>query len=74
MNELQIARLVEEIETMDFREHCWGSELLERASSIRDIRVARAFALVHHSLSNKETFSAHVLRNIIKTIDAPTFP
>lgn len=74
MNELQITRLVEEIETMDFREHCWGSELLERASSIRDIRVVRALALVHHSLSNKEAFSAHVLRNIIKTIDAPTFP
>lgn len=74
MNDEDIQRLVHEIETMDFREHCWESELLERASSVRDIRVVRALALVHQSLSNKEAFSAHVLRNIIKTIDAPTFP
>lgn len=36
--------------------------------------MVRALALVHHSLSNKEALSAHILRNIIKMIDAPTFP
>ena len=74
MNEQDIKRLVDEIECADFREFWWESELLELASQVRDIRLVRALALRHHGLSNKEAFSAHVLRNAIKTIDAPTFP
>ena len=74
MNDEDIKRLVEEIDRADFREFSWGSDLLERASQVRDIRVVQALALRHHGLSNKEAFSAHVLRNAIKTIDAPTFP
>jgi hypothetical protein len=74
MNEQQIMQMVDEIETVDFREFWWESELLERASGVRDVRVVRSLALRHHGLSNKEAFSAHVLRNAIKMIDAPTFP
>ena len=74
MTEDEILRLVREIETMDIREHYEGSALFDRASSVRDIRVVRALALVHQGLSNKEANSAHALRNIIKAIDAPTFP
>jgi len=74
MTEQQITMLVDEIQTADAREFWWGSHLLERASIVRDLRVVRALALRHHGLSNKEAFSAHVVRNAIKTIDAPVFP
>jgi hypothetical protein len=67
-------RLIDEIASVDFREFWWGSELLERASRVRDVRVVQALALRHHGLSNKDAFSAHVLRNALKMIDAPIFP
>lgn len=74
MNEEDIQRLVDEIESVDFRVLCWEGELLKRASSVRDIRVVCALALRHHGLMNKAAYSAQVLRNAIKTLDAPTFP
>jgi hypothetical protein len=74
MHEQEIRRLVGEIENISFREFWWGSELLDRASRVRDVRVVRVLALRHHGLSNKNAFSAHVVRNTIKTIDAPEFP
>ena len=74
MNEADIQRLVDEVETVHFREFQWGHDLLERASLVRDVRMVRALALRHVRLSNKEAFSAHALRNAIKTIDAPMFP
>ena len=73
MNEQEIRRLVDEIENVSFQEFWWGSELLDRASRVRDVRVVRALALRHHGLSNKMAFSAHVIRNTIKIIDAPEF-
>ena len=73
MNEQEITRLVHEIDNVDAREFWWDSELLHRASRVRDVRVVRALALRHHGLSNKEAFSAHVIRNAIKTIDASDF-
>ena len=66
-------RLVHEINNVDAREFWWDSDLLHRAARVRDARVIRALALRHHGLSNKEAFSAHVVRNAIKTIDAPDF-
>ncbi len=73
MKENETEQLVAEIEQVDFREFWWDSALLARASSVRDVRVVRALALRHHSLSNKSAFSAHVVRNTIKAIDAPDF-
>src|SRR6266853_1440723 len=73
MSEHEITRLVDKIENVDFRQFWWDSPLLERASRIRDARVVRALAIRHHGLSNKEAFSAHVIRNAIKTIDVPDF-
>jgi hypothetical protein len=74
MNEQEITRLVDEIENADVPQLWWDSELLTRASRVRDVRVVKALALCHHNLSNKEAFSAHAVRNAIKTIDAPDFP
>lgn len=73
MNEQEIRQLVDEIERVNFHEFWWGSELLDGASRVRDVRVVQALALRHHGLSNKEAFSAHILRNAIKTIDVPDF-
>jgi len=73
MSEQEIKQLVGEIESVDFREFWWDSKLLERASRVPDVRVVRALALRHHGLSNKAAFSAHVVRNTIKIIDAPDF-
>ena len=69
-----MAQLVREIENADVPQLWWDSELLARASRVRDVRAVRALALCHHSLSNKEAFSAHTVRNAIKIIDAPDFP
>lgn len=74
MNEQEVRQLVDEIENVNAQEFWWDSELLDRASRVRDVRVVRALALRHHALSNKQAFSAHVVRNTIKTIDAPHFP
>jgi hypothetical protein len=73
MNEQEITQLVDEIDNADPEQLWWDSELFNRAARVRDVRVVRALALCHHSLSNKEAFSAHVVRNALKTIDAPDF-
>lgn len=73
MNEQEIAQLVDEIDNAGPEQLWWDSDLFNRAARVRDVRVVRALALCHHSLSNKEAFSAHVVRNALKTIDAPDF-
>jgi hypothetical protein len=74
MNEQNVRQLVDEIENANTREFWWDSELLGRVSQVKDVRMVWALALRHHGLSNKDAFSAHVVRNTIKTIDAPDFP
>jgi len=73
MNESDVVSLINEIESVDFREFWWGSPLLARASEVRDSRVAQALVYRHHGLSNKEAFSAHVIRQAIKKCDGPDF-
>lgn len=73
MNEQEIARLVDEIDNAGPTQLWWDSELFNRAARVRDVRVVQALALCHHTLSNKEAFSAHVVRNALETIDAPDF-
>jgi len=73
MNDTQINQLVEEINNVG-GEQFWGeSNLFERAAQVHDVRVVRALVLLHHSFSNKEAISAHVVRNTIKAIDGPDF-
>jgi len=73
MKDTQINQLVEEINNAG-GEQFWGeSNLFERAAQVHDARVVRALVLLHHSLSNKEAISAHVVRNTIKAIDGPEF-
>lgn len=74
MSNTQIDRIVDEIESASAQQLWWDSELLERASRVHDGRVVSALGLRHHALANKEAFSAHVVRNAIKTIDQPDFP
>ena len=73
MNPENITALVREIENVDFREFWWDSPLLSHAAKAKDPHVVHALALRHHCLMNKEAFSAHVVRNTIKLIDAPSF-
>jgi hypothetical protein len=73
VNEVEIERLVAEIENVDFREFWWDSNLLRRASQVQDGRVVSALVLRHQCLSNKKAFSAHVIREAIKAIDGPGF-
>lgn len=73
MTEIEICRLVEDIDTVDFREFWWGSGLLDRASKVSDPRVIASLLRRHQCLSNKEAFSAHVLRATIATLDGPEF-
>jgi len=73
MTDAQIARLTEEIDAAG-PDQFWGdSDLFDRAARVRDVRVVRALALLHHSFSNKEAISAHIVRHTIKTIDQPDF-
>jgi hypothetical protein len=71
MTDSEVEKLVSEIEGVDFREFWWDSPLLARAASVHDPRVVRALALRHHGLSNKEAFSAHVVRHAVKQSDGP---
>jgi hypothetical protein len=73
MTDAQLNQLIDEIDAAG-PDQFWGdSDLFDRAARVRDVRVVRALALLHHSFSNKEAFSAHVVRNTIKTIDQPQF-
>ena len=71
MTEIEIQKLVSEIEKVDFREFWWDSPLLARAESVHDPRIVRALATRHQGLSNKEAFSAHVVRQAAKKSDGP---
>jgi hypothetical protein len=74
MSPSEIDELVQQIDTVDFREFSWGCPLLERASTVKDYGVVHAFAVRHHRLTNKKAFSAHAIRQAIQRIDAPDFP
>ena len=71
MTESEVQQLVSEIEDIDFRGFWWGSPLLTRAASVHDPRVVRALPIRHHGLSNKEAFSARVVRQAAKQSDGP---
>lgn len=73
MNEIDITRLVEQIDNVDAREFWWDSRLLAAAAQVRDVRVVSSLARRHHCLSNKKAFSAHVVRDAIKRIDGQEF-
>ena len=73
MNEIDITRLIEQIDKVDAREFWWDSRLLAAAAQVRDVRVVSSLARRHHCLSNKKAFSAHVVRDAIKRIDGPEF-
>ena len=53
MNEIDITRLVEQIDNVDAREFWWDSRLLAAAAQVRDVRVVSSLARRHHCLSNK---------------------
>jgi hypothetical protein len=69
MTETEVRQLVAEIQHVDFREFWWDSPLLARSATVHDSRVVSALALRHHGLSNKDAFSAHVVRQAIKHSD-----
>jgi hypothetical protein len=73
MNSAEIEKLVDEIDSVDFREFWWGSKLLDRCAQTKDSRVVKGLCIRHHCLQNKQADSCHVIRNTIKTIDGPTF-
>src|SRR5437667_11057130 len=53
MTDAQINQIVDEIENVSAQQFWWDSELLERASRVRDARVVSALVLRHHALGNK---------------------
>ena len=69
MTETEVQQLVTEIQNVDFREFWWDSPLLTQATTVHDSRVVGALALRHHGFSNKDAFSAHVVRQAIKLSD-----
>lgn len=69
MTETEIQNLVSEIEEVDFREFWWDSPLLAHAAGVHDSRVVRALVTRHHGLSNKDAFSAHIVRQAAKQSD-----
>jgi len=74
MNNAEIQQLVDELDSVDFREFSWASELLDRCAQAKDPRVVKGLCIRHHCLQNKQADSCHVIRNTIKIIDGPTFP
>lgn len=73
MNSAEIEKLVDEIDSTDFREFWWGSKLLDRCTQTKDSRVVMGLCIRHNCLQNKQADSCHVIRNTIKTIDGPAF-
>jgi 2-methylcitrate dehydratase PrpD len=73
MNSAEIEKLVDEIDSVDFREFWWGSKLLDRCAQTKDSRVVKGLCIRHHCLQNKQADSCHVIRNTIKIIDGPAF-
>jgi hypothetical protein len=74
MNDTEIKKLVDELNSVDFREFGWGSKLLARCTQIKNPLVVEALCIRHHCLQNKQADSCHVIRNTIKIIDGPSFP
>jgi hypothetical protein len=73
MNNAKIEKLLDEIDSVDFREFWWGSTLLDRCAQTKDSRVVKGLCIRHHCLQNKQADSCHVIRNTIKIIDGPAF-
>lgn len=73
MTEEKIIALVEEIDNVSGMDFWWDSPLLSSAAKIHDARVVASLVRRHGCLSNKEAYSAHVLRAAIKNIDGPDF-
>lgn len=73
MDESKILKLLQAIDTVDFREFWWGSKLLEKCRKAKDPRVAIALTTRHHCLGNKKADSAHVIRNAIKEVEGTEF-
>jgi len=73
MNEKDVQRLIDEIDSVEFREFWWGSSLLDRCMQTKDPRVIEKLCVRHHCLQNKQADSCHVIRNTIKAMDGPSF-
>jgi hypothetical protein len=69
----EIENLVKEIESVQFKEFWYGSNLLEKATQFKDERITRALTMRHYFLENKKAGSCYVLRHTIKTLEAPYF-
>ncbi len=73
MTEGKIIALVDEIDNVSGMDFWWDSPLLNAAAKVHDARVVASLVRRHGCLSNKEAYSAHVLRTTIKSIDGPDF-
>ena len=69
-----VEHLVREIESIHATQFWWDHPLLSRAAAVHNARVVTALTLRHHALSNKEAYSAHVVRHAIKMSDGPQLP
>ena len=49
----EIVNLVKEIESVQFKEFWYGSNLLEKATQFKDERITRALTMRHYFLENK---------------------
>jgi len=74
MTSIEVKRLIDELDSVDFREFWWGSPLLARAARARSPEVVRALLVRHHCLENKRADSCHVIREAIKRNDGTELP
>ena len=72
--------IVDQIESVDFKEFWYGSKLLAEAAKYKEhgvtdekFRVTKALVMRHHYLQNKSAGSCIVLRHAIKEIQGIYF-
>lgn len=73
MEQTEISRLVNEIQSVNFKEFWYGSKLLEKVKQIENKEITKALALRHHFLQNKKAGSCYVIRHTIKEMEGPYF-
>lgn len=73
LDEKEVLTLVNDIETVPFKDFWYGSKLLEKAKHYKDGRVTKALVMRHHYLENKNAGSCYVLRHTIKALEGPYF-
>jgi hypothetical protein len=74
MSPTEIKQLVDDLDSVDFREFWWGSRILDRAGEVKSPEVVRILLIRHHGLQNKRADSCHVIREAIKRNDGTDFP